>query len=126
MAIERKVSLLFAVNAVINWFVSLPGIVDPAFTAAAFGGVAPNYPSVVRSSTPFRVRFSNRVKNPEWLAGARSLGAKFLSRLRRAKGSPEGCSEISVCQDKLDSTVSKEPPPLVLFTHHFALSAYET
>jgi hypothetical protein len=48
MTVERKVALLFAVNAVINWVVSLPGIVDPAAAARAFGGVAPNYPSVVR------------------------------------------------------------------------------
>ena len=48
MTTERKVSLLFAVNAVINWVVSLPGIFDPAAAAAAFGGAAPNYPSVVR------------------------------------------------------------------------------
>src|SRR4029077_21228844 len=45
---ERKVSLLFASNAVINWVVSVRGIVDPAGAAAAFGGVVPNYPSVVR------------------------------------------------------------------------------
>ena len=48
MTTERKVSLLFAVNAMINWIVSLPGIFDPTATAAAFGGVVPNYPSVVR------------------------------------------------------------------------------
>jgi hypothetical protein len=45
---ERNVSLMFAANAIINWMVSLPGILNPAFTAAAFGGAAPNYPSVVR------------------------------------------------------------------------------
>jgi len=48
MTTERSVSLLFAVNAVINWVVSLPGIVNPAAAAALFGGAAPNYPSVVR------------------------------------------------------------------------------
>ena len=48
MTVERKVALLFAVNAVINWVVSLPGIVDPGAAARAFGGVAPNYPSLVR------------------------------------------------------------------------------
>lgn len=46
--VERRVSLLFAANAVINWTVSLPGIVDPARAAAAFGGQAPVYPSVIR------------------------------------------------------------------------------
>ncbi len=48
MTIERKVSLLFATNAVINWAVSVRGIVDPVGAAVAFGGVVPNYPSVVR------------------------------------------------------------------------------
>jgi hypothetical protein len=48
MSVERRVSLLFAVNAVINWALSLPGILDPAAAARAFGGVEPNYPSVVR------------------------------------------------------------------------------
>jgi hypothetical protein len=48
MTTERKVSLLFATNAVINWIVSVRGIVDPIGAAAAFGGGAPEYPSVVR------------------------------------------------------------------------------
>ena len=38
--------MLFAVNAVINWAVSLPGILDPAAAARAFGGAEPNDPSV--------------------------------------------------------------------------------
>jgi hypothetical protein len=48
MTTERKVSLLFATNAVINWLVSVRGIVDPSGAAAAFGGGVPEYPSVVR------------------------------------------------------------------------------
>jgi hypothetical protein len=48
MTVERQVSLLFAVNAVINWTVSVRGIVDPVGAALSFGGAAPNYPSVVR------------------------------------------------------------------------------
>lgn len=44
----RNVRWLFLTNAVINWIVSLPGIIDPARAAAAFGGVEPNYPSVIR------------------------------------------------------------------------------
>ena len=48
MTVERNVSLLFAINAVINWVISLPGILDPTATATAFGGFPPNYPSVVR------------------------------------------------------------------------------
>ena len=48
MTTERKVALLFATNAVINWVVSLPGIIDPVRTAEAFGGMAPTYPSLIR------------------------------------------------------------------------------
>jgi len=48
MTLERKVSLLFASNAVINWTVSLPGLIDPVRAAIAFGGAPPNYPSTVR------------------------------------------------------------------------------
>lgn len=47
MTTERNVALLFASDAVINWVVSLPGIVDPEAAAAAFGGEPPNYPSIV-------------------------------------------------------------------------------
>jgi hypothetical protein len=43
----RNVRWLFLANALINWTVSLPGIVDPS-AAAAFGGIEPNYPSVIR------------------------------------------------------------------------------
>ena len=39
---------LFLVNALINWTVSLPGLVDPHRAALLFGGVDPNYPSVIR------------------------------------------------------------------------------
>jgi hypothetical protein len=48
MTTERKVSLLFAVNAVINWTVSLPGLIDPVAAAAVFGGRPPDYPTVIR------------------------------------------------------------------------------
>jgi hypothetical protein len=44
----KWISLLFLANAIVNWTVSLPGIVDPAFAARMFGGVEPNYPSVIR------------------------------------------------------------------------------
>lgn len=44
----RNVRWLFLANALINWAVSLPGIIDPWRAAAAFGGVEPNYPSVIR------------------------------------------------------------------------------
>ena len=48
MSIERRVSLLFRANAIINWTVSLPGLIDPVAAAAAFGGAPPNYPAVIR------------------------------------------------------------------------------
>ena len=44
----RNVRWLFVANALINWIVSLPGLVNPVAAAAAFGGVVPNYPSVIR------------------------------------------------------------------------------
>jgi hypothetical protein len=46
--IYRSVSWLFLVNALVNWSVSLPGLINPAAAAAAFGGVEPNYPSLIR------------------------------------------------------------------------------
>jgi hypothetical protein len=46
--IYRNVRWLFLANALINWTVSLPGIVDPSAAAAAFGGIEPNYLSVIR------------------------------------------------------------------------------
>lgn len=39
---------LFLSNAVINWAVSLPGLISPADAAHAFGGGEPVYPSVIR------------------------------------------------------------------------------
>ena len=44
----RNVRILFLANAIINWTVSLPGILDPSRAAAAFGGAPPNYPSIIR------------------------------------------------------------------------------
>jgi len=44
----RNVRWLFLANAVINWIVSLPGLLNPAAAAVAFGGVEPNYPSLIR------------------------------------------------------------------------------
>jgi hypothetical protein len=48
MTAERKVCLLFRVNAIINWALSVRGIIDPVGAALAFGGIAPHYPSVIR------------------------------------------------------------------------------
>ena len=39
---------LFLSNAIINWAVSISGIINPVRAALAFGGVEPNYPSVIR------------------------------------------------------------------------------
>ena len=36
LPVERKIAVLFATNAVINWLVSVRGIVDPAGAAAMF------------------------------------------------------------------------------------------
>jgi hypothetical protein len=46
--INRNVKWLFASNALINWIVSIPGMIDPVRAALAFGGTAPNYPSIIR------------------------------------------------------------------------------
>ena len=48
MIAERNVRWLFAANALINWFVSLPGILDPVAVAAAFGAATPSQPAVIR------------------------------------------------------------------------------
>ena len=48
MTLERKITWLFAANAVINWTLSVRGIVDPVGMAAMFGAAPPNYPSLVR------------------------------------------------------------------------------
>jgi hypothetical protein len=48
MTLERKASLLFAANAIINWTLSIRGIIDPVGAALAFGGAPPVYPSIIR------------------------------------------------------------------------------
>ncbi len=48
MTIEEKTKWLFASNAVINWVLSVRGMVDPAGMAVTFGGPPPNYPFVIR------------------------------------------------------------------------------
>ncbi|MBI2515638.1 MAG: hypothetical protein HYV95_01870 [Opitutae bacterium] len=47
-ATVRYVRWLFLSNAIINWIVSLPGLISPSAAAAIFGGLDPNYPSVIR------------------------------------------------------------------------------
>ena len=48
MQAERAIRWLFGVNAVINWGLSVRGIVDPVGMAATFGAAPPNYPFMVR------------------------------------------------------------------------------
>ena len=57
MTIERQARILFVVNAVTNWIISARGIVDPVGMAIAFGGVAPNYPFVIRLWSAFIFMF---------------------------------------------------------------------
>lgn len=57
MTIEDKGRWLFGVNAVINWIVSIPGIVDPVGMAIAFGGATPNYPFILRLWSAFVFMF---------------------------------------------------------------------
>ncbi len=55
--IYRNVRWLFLSNAAINWVISLPGLINPHWAAAAFGGVDPNYPSIVRLWQGFVIMF---------------------------------------------------------------------
>jgi hypothetical protein len=57
MTLERRVSWLFGVNAVINWTLSLRGIVDPVGMAVSLGGAVPNYPFVIRLWSAFVFMF---------------------------------------------------------------------
>ena len=57
MTIEDKGRWLFGVNAVINWIVSVRGIVDPMGMAIAFGGAIPNYPFMLRLWSAFVFMF---------------------------------------------------------------------
>jgi hypothetical protein len=44
----RNVRWLFMVNALTNWIVSVPALINPAAAAVSYGGEPPNYPSIVR------------------------------------------------------------------------------
>ena len=57
MTLERKISLLFAVNAFINWSLSIRGIIDPAGMSATFDGPPPEYAFVIRFWTGFVFMF---------------------------------------------------------------------
>ena len=47
MTVDKQAQWLCRITAVINWTVSVPGIVDPTGVAAAYGGQV-NYPFLVR------------------------------------------------------------------------------
>ena len=57
MTLEKQVSWLFGANAVINWTLSLRGILDPLGLAETFGGAAPKYPFVIRLWSAFVFMF---------------------------------------------------------------------
>jgi len=57
LTIEDKGRWLFGINAVINWLISIRGIVDPIGLAATFGGAPPNYPFMLRLWTGFVFMF---------------------------------------------------------------------
>ena len=57
MTIEDKGRWLFGVNAVINWVISIRGIVGPVGMAVAFGGAPPNYPFMLRLWSAFVFMF---------------------------------------------------------------------
>ena len=57
MTLEQKGRWLFGANAIINWVISVRGIVDPVGLALAFGGPAPNYPFVLRLWSAFIFMF---------------------------------------------------------------------
>src|SRR5450432_3654149 len=48
MTVEKYASWLLKINAIINWTLSIRAIIDPLAMTALFGGVAPNYPFLVR------------------------------------------------------------------------------
>jgi len=54
---ETQTRWAFRLNAVINWVVSVRGIVDPYGVADFFGGPAPNYPFVIQLWSAFVFMF---------------------------------------------------------------------
>ena len=46
--VEKQAAWLFRINAIINWTVSIRGILDPIGMVAAFGGPEPTYSFIVR------------------------------------------------------------------------------
>ncbi len=48
MTLQQQTQWLFRINAIMNWMLSLRGMVDPKGMAVLFGGPVPNYPFLVR------------------------------------------------------------------------------
>ena len=57
MTVERVGKWLFGLNAVINWVISVRGIIDPAGMAMSFGGPVANYPFMLRLWSGFIFMF---------------------------------------------------------------------
>ncbi len=57
MNIEKKTAWIFGVNAIINWIVSVRGIVDPVGWVTSFGGASPDYPFLFRLWSGFIFMF---------------------------------------------------------------------
>ena len=57
MKLETQVRWAFGLNAVVNWLVSVRGIVDPHGAAESFGGPPPNYPFIVQLWSAFVFMF---------------------------------------------------------------------
>ena len=57
MSLETQIRWAFRVNAVVNWIVSVRGIVDPLGAAKLFGGPPPSYPFIVQLWSAFVFMF---------------------------------------------------------------------
>lgn len=57
LTVDRQASWLFRANAIINWVLSIRGILNPMGMAAVFGGPVPNYPFIVRLWSSFIFMF---------------------------------------------------------------------
>jgi len=54
---EKQAIWLFRINAMINWTLATPGILDPRGMAVTFGGPDPNYPFMLRLWSAFVFMF---------------------------------------------------------------------
>lgn len=48
LTLDQQIKWLFRINAIINWALSIRGILDPSGMAVMFGGPVPNYPFTIR------------------------------------------------------------------------------